>query len=133
MKTCTKCSTIKPLEEFYDMRADCKECTKARSRKWNSDNPDTKKNTALVGRFNMTLAEYRAMLNDQGGVCAICKSPPGRKALAVDHDWSCCPGKTSCGDCVRGLLCENCNTALGKFKDDIGILYDAALYLSNHS
>jgi hypothetical protein len=31
----------------------------------------------------------------------------------VDHDHSCCPGRQTCGKCVRGLICRQCNTAFG--------------------
>jgi hypothetical protein len=49
--------------------------------------------------------------------------------LAVDHNHGCCPGEKSCGKCVRGLLCDNCNQAIGKFRDDPELLLKAAEYL----
>lgn len=44
-----------------------------------------------------------------------------RRELYIDHDHN--------TNKVRGLLCSNCNTALGKFKDDILILEEAIRYL----
>lgn len=42
-----------------------------------------------------------------------------RSVLVVDHDHNCCPaGKTSCGRCVRGLICRGCNSAAGLLSDD---------------
>jgi hypothetical protein len=52
-----------------------------------------------------------------------------RLALVVDHDHECCPGKTSCGKCVRGLLCHHCNTALGYARNNPTILRALADYL----
>ena len=59
--------------------------------------------------------------------CEICADPSG---LHVDHDRSCCPGFGSCGSCVRGFLCGNCNVALGMIRDNTKTLSSAIDYLS---
>jgi hypothetical protein len=53
--------------------------------------------------------------------------------MAVDHDHRCCPGVTSCGSCIRGLLCVNCNQAIGKLKDDPKVIHSALRYLEDFS
>lgn len=53
--------------------------------------------------------------------------------LTVDHDHGCCPGDTSCGACVRGLLCMRCNTALGMLHDDLAAAQALAEYLQRHA
>ena len=96
-------------------------------------NPDGQRNRQLKCSFNITLAEYNAMLEAQGGVCAICgQSCKSGRNLAVDHDHACCPGKKSCGGCIRGLLCRDCNVTLGRVSDDPGVLRRAADYLEEH-
>lgn len=63
------------------------------------------------------------MLAEQNGGCRICGTSNKRgKPLAVDHCHT--TGK------VRGLLCTSHNTALGKFKDDPGLLASAITYLA---
>jgi len=72
--------------------------------------------------FNTTNEWYTQTLNSQGGACAICgttvaggRSP--RNRFHVDHNHSCCPTPgRSCGKCLRGLLCFNCNLSLGHFE-----------------
>jgi hypothetical protein len=69
------------------------------------------------------------MVETQRGVCLICeeaesapdKSTRKTKDLAVDH----CHATNR----IRGLLCSNCNIALGLFKDDPALLIRAAAYL----
>ena len=44
--------------------------------------------------------------------CSVCERLD--VVLSVDHDHSCCPeSKKSCGKCVRGLACADCNFLLG--------------------
>ena len=52
-----------------------------------------------------------------------------KKAIVIDHDHSCCPGSTSCGKCVRGVLCGECNLMIGLGKDRQDILVSASEYL----
>ena len=58
--------------------------------------------------------------------CAICGS---KENLHIDHDHTCCPGKGSCGECVRGVLCADHNLGLGRFHDDPVMLGRAIAYL----
>lgn len=73
---------------------------------------------------------YDQMFEAQNGVCKICGNPEthrrnGRiKALAIDHCH-----KTGV---IRGLLCCDCNTGIGKLKDDPRVLRQAAEYLENY-
>jgi hypothetical protein len=83
--------------------------------------------------FGITGSTYRELLAVQNGVCAVCGRPPrkGGRRLAVDHDHTCCPGPTSCGKCVRGLLCWSCNKFLHHIGDDVDRIESAADYLRN--
>jgi hypothetical protein len=61
-------------------------------------------------KHHLTVDQYEAMLAAQEGRCGIC-----RKVLQqprVDHDHSCCPGRYSCGRCIRGLVDPGCNVIL---------------------
>lgn len=58
------------------------------------------------------------MLESQGGCCAICRQPEKLTTrLHVDHDHRCCNTHKTCGMCVRGLLCANCNHKLSTLED----------------
>jgi hypothetical protein len=72
--------------------------------------------------YGLSKDELDALLA-QHHVCAICGSDDwGRKGPQVDHDHD-------TGE-VRGILCGNCNTGLGHFKDDLQLLKAAVRYLS---
>ncbi len=124
-KHCSQCLAWKPVSDFYP------------SNKGNRDGLSSycvrcDRNMIMKNRYGITLDEYENRLAYQNGSCAICLRPPKAAALHVDHDHSCCPQrKRSCGKCIRGLLCEDCNRALGMFDDDIQRLKRAMEYLSN--
>lgn len=85
---------------------------------------------AQLRLYNLTPEAYDQLLEDQGGGCALCGIEPTTRRLAVDHDHACCPGRASCGECIRGLLCTTCNTGIGKLGDTAEALQRAANYLA---
>lgn len=95
-----------------------------------------RKRLAASGRhvqrtYGITPEEYAKLLQVQGGRCAVCRRATGRtKRLAVDHDHTCCPGPTSCGRCVRGLLCGPCNDEMAHARDDPEHFRRAIRYLN---
>lgn len=99
----------------------------------------TRRAIRLRTYFQMTPEQYDSLFVAQDGVCAICRRPETKQhrgrgpvqELSVDHDHRCCPGKTSCGECVRGLLCDRCN--LCRFPDDPVILRAAADYFERYA
>jgi hypothetical protein len=77
------------------------------------------RNYHLRRRYGITVDDFDAMFAEQGGLCAICREA---KAEHVDHDHA--NGR------VRGLLCFNCNGALGQFRDRPELMLQAIAYLN---
>lgn len=97
-------------------------------------NPEKVARTQLrvrVKKYGMTLEEYEEKLAAQGGRCAICQ----REAIlfAIDHDHRCCERLPTCGQCNRDLLCMSCNSGLGQFGDDPGVIFSALAYITKYS
>jgi hypothetical protein len=111
---CDVCNRSKAEHLYYAQKGrrkdgqTCKSCTKKSPsyRKTRSD--------YLERVYGITLQEYETMLQQQGGVCAVCWKYPRSRALAVDHDHAVGEGRES----VRGLLCRTCNEYLGHIGDD---------------
>ena len=74
----------------------------------------------------MDNADMQAILNDQQGMCAICKTFDfiGRGPPCIDHSHT--TGKN------RGVLCRNCNTALGYMHDSPEVVSAALDYLRKY-
>lgn len=84
--------------------------------------------------YGLTQADYDDLVAVQRGQCAICTTTePGSRGWFIDHDHGCCPGIGSCGNCVRGLLCHDCNLLLGMAKDSTERLDRAKTYLVDRS
>lgn len=71
--------------------------------------------------YNLTEAQYDALLEFQDGVCAICERPPLTRRLEVDHDHK--------SGLVRGLLCWFCNKkVIGRYTEP-DVFEAAVIYL----
>lgn len=78
--------------------------------------------SSTARRFSLSPEQLIALFSDN-----ICSNPGcgETEGLHIDHDHSCCPrgavkkesARSSCGKCVRGLLCRNCNLALGQLEE----------------
>jgi len=83
-----------------------------------------------LARYGLTQELFDRLLEAQQYACGMCRTPfVEGQPVFIDHDHACCPDeKSSCGKCVRGLLCLSCNTALGVIERK----YDLArAYLDN--
>ena len=73
--------------------------------------------------FDLTGAEYQALLDAQGGGCALCgRAPRVGRSLHVDHNHE--------TGAVRGLLCFRCNVGIGHLGEDTLRIADAIVYLA---
>ena len=138
--TCNKCNENKPTTSFYKesrftrgYRYSCKVCEKDRYVSYRNK-PENKVKATENRRqwnrrtkYNFPHSLYLQRLNEQGNVCAICgtDTPGGRGQFHADHDH-----KTNQ---PRGVLCHNCNVALGNFQDNLEILQSAIEYLNKYS
>lgn len=141
---CSKCKLSKPRSEYARRTAPgrppyCKPCnriyqrdrrladvekSRADNKRWRQGRLERDRegelrrewDKSLWSMFKIRADDYDAMFLEQGGVCGICGNTERERRLSIDHDHRCCPGKKSCGRCVRGLLCMRCNLALGTYE-----------------
>jgi hypothetical protein len=139
-KLCKGCDTVKPRTEYYGKAGGrtishlCRPCMQP----YNKERDARRRDSGLlhaknVKRYGITAERYDEMLTAQGGHCATCPKTPEQngKRLCVDHDHACCDRATGiCGKCVRGLLCADCNQALGVVGDNAETLLALAAYLT---
>lgn len=147
MKACTKCGTSKSPEEFSRDKSkkdgrccSCKECgasyfkqRPARTSLQKTQRYKWHRRHTLRKKYGILLEDYERMLQQQSGVCAICKQPEQQhswntervSSLAVDHNHK--TGRN------RGLLCHRCNRVLGAVNDDIDILVALKEYVEKYA
>lgn len=101
-----------------------KTCSQYRQHNWKGLSREDQRLQRLYG---VTMDYYNQKLEEQGGVCVICKISPDseKKRFHIDHCHT--TGK------VRGILCSNCNTALGSFRDNVESLNRAIEYLGEYN
>lgn len=113
---------VKELQKDWEMRN--YEERRKYKQKYYQEHKDTIRKSCrsnrLKRKYGVTDTQYEAMFKEQGEVCAICKKET-KDRLRVDHCH-----KTKA---VRGLLCHNCNTGIGHFRDSVELLNTAIEYL----
>ena len=90
--------------------------------------PEQRRARRIKSRYGITAADYERMVAERGNHCDVCGQPPSatntrahwNDKLCVDHCHD--TGK------VRGLLCNDCNLAVGYGKTP-DVLRKAAEYL----
>jgi len=147
MKTCKKCKAEKDFSQFYKHSSSkdgyntwCKPCwssyeytdekKKKRSHsnienQWQSSGKrkDYLRSYMLKKKYGINLEIYNQMMLEQNNKCRICgiDSSHCLNGLYVDHDH-----QTSE---VRGLLCRDCNVAIGLLKESAIFMQNAISYL----
>ncbi len=125
LKKCNQCKQVKPIDQFFIDRGNkltglssgCKSCRLI----YQNNNKHFAKNYAINSKYGITLEDFNAILNEQDNKCPICgKELKGRNAH-TDHCHT--TGK------VRGILCCQCNQAIGLFKEDTEAMFKAIQYL----
>lgn len=161
IKTCRECLAAKPLLDFPVRRdqADghhwwCFDCKRSKDREygknWRARHPDQARRNqrryrrkgdvrsrsaeaSILLKYGLTAEAFEAKLAAQGGKCPFCPDgAPEPSSWHVDHDHACCSGQQTCGGCLRDILCDRHNVALGRFDDDPVQLRAAADYIESH-
>ncbi|WP_406145619.1 endonuclease VII domain-containing protein [Streptomyces anulatus] len=126
-KFCTGCREDKSIEEYSKPWVHyCRPCagTRAKEHYAARGGADYSYARALRRFYGMTMEEYQARFEAQGGRCAVCREESAQR-LHVDHSHQ--------TGAIRELLCEWCNHAIGKARDDPARLRAMADYLERHA
>jgi hypothetical protein len=136
-RTCRGCGLTGALSLFEPKRNLCRPCANAYKEAWKKRNPERvqailargaettrryelRRRAARTGQDPDFIERYRS---EHDGRCEICGRRPqdGERDLHIDHDHE--------TGLFRGLLCNNCNAGLGRFKDSTENLEAAIEYL----
>lgn len=127
---CRRCSRIKAPSEFYPKRNICKACNRStavaalqRRRIKFPYSPRETRTRLLKYLYGISVEDTDRLYQLQKGACAICKVSD--KKLCLDHNHA--------TGAVRGLLCNNCNFALGHIKESPDIAQSLIEYIHKHS
>ena len=145
-KICVKCGIEKSGSDFirspkmkHGLTSYCREChnidqlkcrskpeAQERNRLYRRKNRLKERDRQLRKLYGITIEDFNSMFSNQGGKCKCCSAHQTelKKSLVVDH----CHHRGM----VRGLLCEDCNLALGRVKDNTNTLRSMIEYLTEN-
>lgn len=141
MKICSSCREEKHLDKFYKRKSSpdgyaphCKICDNDRRKEWRKNNPEkqqqSQRNRNLLTRYGITLDDYEELFKKQDCKCGICGTEENYSGhTGPRKEWSFSVDHCHITGRIRGLLCNDCNRALGLFKDNPEILKQAISWL----
>lgn len=136
-KQCLNCKLWYP-ESFYrikkrtadSLNSNCSSCLAILEKTWRENNPHKTSGYTKKKKYGITVDQYEDMFNSQKQKCKICGIDNANKWV-IDHDHAHhINSEIGCIDCIRGILCNNCNLMLGHARDNVTILKAAIDYLS---
>lgn len=143
MKQCTVCKETKVLDEYYNYKASkdgkcyrCKSCDGVARAKWAEDNPERSRRSNrgrnLKSKYGISLEDYEEMFESQGKSCACCGITENYTTGSSREGWNFAVDHCHKTGNVRGLLCNQCNRAIGMLGDTVEGLQKAIDYLNTH-
>ena len=121
MKVCNQCKENLPDDQFHKrtmrsgkvgLQPKCKSCQTANRKQY------YKPHEYMRRKFKLTEQQYSELMNVDS--CQVCGGDFGKKKC-IDHCHT--------TDQIRGVLCHNCNTALGLVGDNVEVLSKLIQYL----
>ena len=121
MKTCSKCRQSLSEDKFHKrtyksgkvaLQPKCKQCSSKVRSKY------TRKHSTIRWKLKLSDAQYEQLIRP--GKCECCGSTDRRLCIDHNHDT----------EKPRGLLCHNCNTALGLLGDSVETILSLSRYLA---
>ena len=140
MKKCTVCKEEKELSEFYNYAASkdgksyrCKACDDKARKKWKEENLESAQRSSrrnnLYTKYRMSIEDYEKMLADQQGKCACCGATENNALYGLNRSLNFAVDHCHTTSKVRGLLCNQCNRAIGMLGDTPEAILKAYEYL----
>lgn len=134
MKSCNRCNEVKPLEDFVKRsnrptpyQAYCKVCHNKSMR--SVDRSEYMRGYDLNKTYGISVDDFNQISESQNHQCAICKKTAKEKIKVGKKKYLCVDHCHDSGK-VRGLLCDQCNRAIGLLKEDLQLFTNAIEYLS---
>jgi hypothetical protein len=128
VKRCPRCGRTLPIDRFTKnastksgLGSYCLDCHKEVTRENRKKKHGSSRNYLAKYRYGIDAGAVDGLISEQGLFCPICKIQPPEH---IDHDHV--------SGVVRGVLCFNCNGALGRFEDDLVRLGLAIEYLARY-
>ena len=133
-RKCNLCGKRKVLKEqfhrqhkgIHGYQTQCKDCRNKKGRRYTRSNPEVIRLTNIRSKYHLTQEQAEQAIATTH--CEICADPfteqGGTNPPFIDHCHH--------HDIYRGVICRQCNSALGFARDNVTTLQNMITYLEDH-